>query len=91
MSLALLCTEGAREDGGGSSRQVQASIVSHQQGSIDDDTGIFILQGLLICAFWCHKGAGKKTQWITKHHLYSLMHRVDDNIWSERPSKEGER
>ena len=35
------------------------------------------------------KGAGKKTRWITEHHLYSLLHRVDENIPSEPPSAEG--
>mmetsp|Transcript_11502 Transcript_11502/g.20685 ORF Transcript_11502/g.20685 Transcript_11502/m.20685 type:complete len:355 (-) Transcript_11502:835-1899(-) len=37
------------------------------------------------------KGAGKKTRWITEHHLYSLMHRVDENIPSEPPSVEGKK
>lgn len=37
------------------------------------------------------KGAGKKTRWITEHHLYSLMHRVDENIPSEPPSAEGKK
>jgi len=37
------------------------------------------------------KGAGKKTRWITEHHLYSLLHRVDENIPSEPPSAEGRR
>lgn len=35
------------------------------------------------------KGAGKKTRWITEHHLYGLMHRVDENIPSAPPSDEG--
>ena len=35
------------------------------------------------------KGAGKKTRWITEHHLYGLLHRVDENIPSEPPSAEG--
>lgn len=37
------------------------------------------------------KGAGKKTRWISEHHLYSLLHRVDENIPSEPPSAEGRR
>lgn len=37
------------------------------------------------------KGAGKKTRWITEHHLYGLMHRVDENIPSEPPSVEGKK
>ena len=37
------------------------------------------------------KGAGKKTRWITEHHLYSLLHRVDENIPKEPPSSEGRR
>jgi len=37
------------------------------------------------------KGAGKKTRWITEHHLYSLMHRVDENIPQEPPSAEGKK
>lgn len=35
------------------------------------------------------KGAGKKTRWISEHHLYALLHRVDENIPSEPPSAEG--
>lgn len=35
------------------------------------------------------KGAGKKTRWISEHHLYSLLHRVDENIPSDPPSAEG--
>ena len=35
------------------------------------------------------KGAGKQTRWITEHHLYGLMHRVDENIPAEPPSAEG--
>ena len=37
------------------------------------------------------KGAGKKTRWITEHHLYSLLHRVDENIPSEPPSTDGKK
>jgi hypothetical protein len=37
------------------------------------------------------KGAGKKTRWISEHHLYALLHRVDENIPSEPPSAEGRR
>jgi len=37
------------------------------------------------------KGAGKKTRWITEHHLYNLLHRVDENIPSEPPSVEGKK
>jgi len=37
------------------------------------------------------KGAGKKTRWISEHHLYSLLHRVDENIPSEPPSVEGKK
>ena len=37
------------------------------------------------------KGAGKKTRWITEHQLYSLMHRVDENIPSEPPSTDGKK
>jgi hypothetical protein len=35
------------------------------------------------------KGAGKSTRWITEHQLYSLLHRVDENIPAEPPSAEG--
>ena len=35
------------------------------------------------------QGAGKKTLWITEHHLYSLMYQVDGNILREPPSVEG--
>ena len=37
------------------------------------------------------KGAGKKTRWITEHHLYSLLNRVDENIPQEPPSVEGKK
>ncbi len=37
------------------------------------------------------KGAGKKTRWITEHQLYSLLHRVDENIPSEPPSTDGKK
>ncbi len=37
------------------------------------------------------KGAGKKTRWITDHQLYSLLHRVDENIPSEPPSTDGKK
>ena len=37
------------------------------------------------------KGAGKKTRWITEHHLYHLLNRVDENIPSEPPSSEGKK
>ena len=37
------------------------------------------------------KGAGKTTRWITEHQLYTLLHRVDENIPSEPPSQEGQR
>lgn len=37
------------------------------------------------------KGAGKKTRWIAEHHLYALLHRVDENIPGEPPSVEGKK
>ncbi|KAL7546185.1 hypothetical protein ACHAWF_009525 [Thalassiosira exigua] len=37
------------------------------------------------------KGAGKKTRWIAEHHLYGLMHRVDENVPAEPPSAEGKK
>ncbi|KAL9189677.1 hypothetical protein ACHAXT_009352 [Thalassiosira profunda] len=37
------------------------------------------------------KGAGKKTRWITEHHLYALLHAVDENVPKEPPSAEGKK
>ncbi|KAL7528698.1 hypothetical protein ACHAXR_004655 [Thalassiosira sp. AJA248-18] len=69
---------------------------AHSDSSVDKGVLLMILafafcKGSSQVRTGLMKGAGKKTRWITEHHLYSLMHRVDENIPSEPPSVEGKK
>lgn len=68
-------------------------LSSHVESSVERGVLILILafafcKGTAMVTSGQMKGAGKQTRWITEHHLYGLMHRVDENIPSE-PSAEG--
>ena len=67
---------------------------SHVESSVERGVLIMILafafcKGTAMVTSGQMKGAGKQTRWITEHHLYGLMHRVDENIPAEPPSAEG--
>jgi hypothetical protein len=67
---------------------------SHVKSSVERGVLIMILafafcKGTEMVTSGQMKGAGKQTRWITEHHLYGLMHLVDENIPAEPPSAEG--
>lgn len=67
---------------------------SHVESSVERGVLIMILafafcKGTAMVTSGQMKGAGKQTRWISEHHLYGLLHRVDENIPAEPPSAEG--
>jgi len=67
---------------------------SHVESSVERGVLIMILafafcKGTAMVTSGQMKGAGKQTRWISEHHLYGLMHQVDENIPAEPPSAEG--